>query len=305
MNRGRRGFALVMTLWALTILAVAGTAVVLAGRESFDVARNRYAAARAHWRAEGCANAARAEIDQLLISAPSQAVRTRRWRGLDTLVGSMNGVLRCGVELHAAGSEVDINNAADEVVLRALARIAGVERAQELFDALLDWRDTDDLARPTGAEREWYLANRRHAPRNAPFASIAELGRVRGFEQLGGLDTTFSVESGRISLATARPAVLASVPGLTESAAARIVEYRDAGHSIDELVALTAIVSPTDADSLMTRYADLAHAVVLEPDAWIVTARAIDGAPAIRESVELRLVRKADRAIVVRRRVGS
>src|SRR5437773_12145890 len=50
-----------------------------------------------------------------------------------------------------------------------------------LADALADWIDADDVPRPRGAERDWYLAQTPpRVPRNTPFASVGELALVRG-----------------------------------------------------------------------------------------------------------------------------
>src|SRR5206468_1245391 len=52
-----------------------------------------------------------------------------------------------------------------------------------LADALADWTDADDVPRPRGAERDWYLAQTPPlVPRNAPFASVGELALVRGID---------------------------------------------------------------------------------------------------------------------------
>lgn len=51
-----------------------------------------------------------------------------------------------------------------------------------LADALADWTDADDDARPRGAEHAWY-AERRPAlvPTNRPLVAVGELGTIRGF----------------------------------------------------------------------------------------------------------------------------
>src|SRR6266446_986405 len=52
-----------------------------------------------------------------------------------------------------------------------------------LADALADWTDADDVPRPRGVERDWYLAQTPpRVPRNAPFASVGELALVRGID---------------------------------------------------------------------------------------------------------------------------
>jgi type II secretory pathway component PulK len=50
-----------------------------------------------------------------------------------------------------------------------------------LADAILDWTDADDDARPHGAERRWYAAERpAREPANRPLRSVGELLLVRG-----------------------------------------------------------------------------------------------------------------------------
>lgn len=51
----------------------------------------------------------------------------------------------------------------------------------DVADALADWTDADDGERPHGAERHWYLSQRRPTvPPNAPLRAFGELGAVRG-----------------------------------------------------------------------------------------------------------------------------
>ena len=52
-----------------------------------------------------------------------------------------------------------------------------------LADAVLDWIDLDDVARPHGAERDWYgRLSPARAPANRPFTTIGELLLVRGID---------------------------------------------------------------------------------------------------------------------------
>ncbi len=106
-----------------------------------------------------------------------------------------------------------------------------------LVDAILDWRDVDNIARPLGAERVWYETQRRVAPRNGPFADVRELRRVCGYDDavahVPALDTLLSVEPGRIVPDRAPVAVLASLPGLGPEALGRVAERRSRGMPIN------------------------------------------------------------------------
>src|SRR5215211_3820962 len=115
------------------------------------------------------------------------------------------------------------------MIVNLLGAIGLGDRATAMADALLDWRDEDDVPRAEGAEWEWYESVGRVTPRNAPLAHVAELQRVRGFESIDGLDSLIGVQPGRISLATATVSVLLAVPGITKEIAERIVELQEAG----------------------------------------------------------------------------
>src|SRR5207244_4255056 len=62
-------------------------------------------------------------------------------------------------------------------------RLAEKSLAALQADALARSTDADDVPRPRGAERDWYLAQTPpRVPRNAPFASVGELALVRGID---------------------------------------------------------------------------------------------------------------------------
>jgi general secretion pathway protein K len=302
--RRRRGFALLVVLWVMVSAAALTTIGALIGRDAFHAGRNRVNAERALWRAEDCLARARAAIDELLVSSVNvPGLGSRVWRALDTAVAS-NPIVQapqCAARLDAAGNRVDINGP-DEPITRALTLVAGHARATALADALLDWRDTNTIARPLGAEAPWYLAQRRYAPRDDSLADLRELSRVRGFEQLSALDLILGVEPGRISINTAPPAVLLAIPGFMPETVAKIMEWRLKGWQVTDLLALQSSLTRAPADSLLARYPDIARTTTLEPDAWILTSIGTAGFPVDTARVELRLVRTDRRAVIVRRR---
>jgi len=172
-----------------------------------------------------------------------------------------------------------------------------------MVDALADWRDADDEARPGGgSERDWYLAAGRIPPRNGPLADIRELARVRGFEDIARFDTVLNTEPGRVSLATAPVTVLMALPGFTRETAERVAELHDAGTPLRDLLELPGLLSQTSRSALLARYADLARASTVDPDAWILTTRAAVGFPPSAVVLEWRLVRADRRGVVLRTR---
>lgn len=302
----RAGFALLAVLWIILAAAALGMTIIFAARESVAAARNRENTTRAMWHAHDCLERTRAAIAAALEGAGAQASQSESpWVALDTVVARSTPVaaMPCEVELRPTGTKIDVNTADDQMIRLSLraARIASA-RADSMTEALLDWRDTDDVPRPLGAEREWYAESRRLTPRNGALASHRELALVRGFGVDPALDTLLGVESGRIFFARAPLAVIAGLPGVGEEALARIAERRARGLEAVELLALAAALSPEARASLVARYAELTRLTSPEPDAWIATSSGRDRGSPVTAVIEARLVRAGTRAAVVRRR---
>jgi general secretion pathway protein K len=306
----RRGFVLLAVLWVMVGVTALGLALTLAARRVIAAARNRRAATAAEWVAEDCLERSRAVIaDALGAQTPAADGARRGWRALDDVLrdAPLLTARGCDVRLRGAGWALDVNAADAEQLVRFFTAL-GVPtwRADSLVDAVLDWRDPDEVSRPAGAERAWYAGQGRRAPRDGPFANVRELARVRGLEvwsgALAGLDTLVGVEPGRIDLNRAPLAVLASLPGLGAEALARLAEHRVRGAPVADVLALSAELSPSARAALVARYADLVRLTTTEPDAWIVTSRARAGQPSITAAIEVRFVRAGTRAAIVRRR---
>jgi general secretion pathway protein K len=305
-NTQRRGFALLAVLWIMVAAASLGLTVTFAAREAVATARNRTSAIRAMWRAHDCVERVRVAVASALEEVDRPGPRAvSPWLFLDSTVAQSRHLasMPCRIELRAAGSALDVNASDGETVGRLL-RAAGIAaaRADSMTDALLDWRDPDDSPRPLGAERAWYVAARRLAPRNGPLASGRELTLIRGFDWAFQESPFLSVESGRLVLPRAPLAVIAALPGIGEEAMARIAERRLHEPWPRDLVALGAEVSPGARAALLAHYAELSRLTTAEPDAWIVTSRVRDGSSAVIAAIEVRLVRAGTRAAIVRRR---
>jgi general secretion pathway protein K len=303
---GREGFALLAALWILVGVTALVLAVALAGREATNAARNRVALARARWHAADCLERARAALGETVSHAqPGLSSVAEGWGAGDHVVAASPLLAEgCAVSVRAAGARVDVNTAGPEMLVR-LFRAAGVSAfsADSLADAVVDWRDDDDLPRPLGAERTWYGSRGLFPPRNAPLADVRELARVRGWD--GALDTLVDVDSARIAINQAPPAVLASLPGFGPEAVSRVMEIRARGDRVGDLAAFAGLLSPGARQAFEQSYASLAPRVALEPDAWIVTSRATEGSPAVASVIEMKLVRAGSRVAVIARRTWT
>jgi general secretion pathway protein K len=302
-----RGFALLAVLWILVGVAAIGLVVSLAGRDAVGAAQNRADLAKARWLAAGCAERARAAINDALIEGRGAAPGPGSpWARLDSSVAAAPVVQGCTVTLRAAGSALDVNRA-DEETLRAFLAAVGQapDAADSLADALQDWRDGDGETRPLGAEAAWYRAGNRPAPRDGPLADVRELRRVRGWEARGGLDALLSVDSARVDLNHAPLAVLAALPGMGAEALAAVEERRRMGERLSSLAAIESRLSPAARQTLDARLPELSAYTVAEPDWWMLESRFAVGRPSVTAVVELRLVRAVERAAIVRRRTWT
>jgi general secretion pathway protein K len=300
----RSGFAMITVLWVMTVASFMAAAAALAGRNAVNATRNRTQLERAFWLAQGCAARVQSAIDDTLRAAETFEDAAQTWRVLDRAVLPIarTNPADCTVTLEAAGTRVDVNAASDEMIGALLRTLGYGQDAGSLVDALADWRDTDDVQRPSGAEREWYVAAGREVPRNGPLADIHELARVRGFEDIARFDSVLSAEPGRVSLATASVPVLLAVPGFTSETAERIVELRDAGSPVPDVLSLLDDLSPSSADAIMSRYSDIVRVTTPDPDAWILTVRGSSGYPPSTVVLDRRLVRTGKRCVVARTR---
>jgi len=297
------GFALLTVLWVLVGLAALGAAVSVAGGRALHAARNRVNLTRAAWLAEGCGASVRAVIGRGFTAARDQEGRgISHWAGLDRHVALSPLIVGANLDyaLVPAGRAVNVNSATPSQLRRLFGAMRlGALIADSLADAVVDWRDSDEIEGRFGAEGRWYEQRGRLTPRNGPFANVREIGRVRGLEHLdlvGFLD----VEPARISLQHASRPVLYSLPGFTREVVELVAARQQRGREVGSLQEIGAAVSSASRDSIMANFVPLSQAVTTEPDAWVLTCRASSGSPPVTATVELRLALAGSRVAVVR-----
>ncbi len=202
------GFALLVVLWSLALLALIGTHVTATGRSEAQLAANLRGAAAAEAAADG---ALHRTVFHLLDPSP------RRWLpdGIPREIALPGG----GVAVVRAESEAGKSNPnlAPAGLLQALLLGAGADprAAASLGAAILDWRTAGQRPRPNGAKEPQYrAAGRDYAPPGRPFESLDELGLVLGMtpELLARLTPFLSVyQTGDPDLRIAHPAVAQAV----------------------------------------------------------------------------------------------
>lgn len=229
------GIALVLVLWVLSLLTIMGGSFALSmRRESAIVAGDKDNAIAMNIAESGLAIAELMLLDDNPI---------RRWHTdgsiyeidyPNTVNDSRNteGGWKIRIRLISESGKVDIN-AADEQALQNLLRNAPVTQQDQnsLVDAILDWRDSDDMIHLNGAEKNEYAkAGFNYQPSNKPFKSIEELQWVMGMNDdvYQWLEPLITVHSGaaQIDLQKALPEVLESVANLDSDLVTNYVTSR-------------------------------------------------------------------------------
>jgi general secretion pathway protein K len=167
-GRQTRGFALLIVLWTMGLLALLVAQFTSAGRTEVRVAMNLQANAVA----QAAADAALYEaILRLLQGAwlPDGRPHIVQWGNTAVTVRVKNQAWKVNPNLATAP------------VLRALLVQLGLDSAKSaaLAQAIVDWRTP--LSQPSGAKLAPYrAANLPYGPANRPFDSVDELGLVLG-----------------------------------------------------------------------------------------------------------------------------
>lgn len=223
---GQRGVALLLVLWVIVLLSITAGSVVLGARTENLQARHLFETTRARYLAEAGLNWA---VMELRNADP----QTRWVPDGRTYEVEIEGS-RVEISVVDETGKIDIN-VADEHILGGLFDSIGLDEQQrnQLVDAILDWRDPDDLVRLHGAEADDYeAAGYPYGPRNANFESVAEVQQVMGmdYEIFRQIEPALTIYSGRgsVNAAFAPFEVLRALPGMDEQLAREIIELREA-----------------------------------------------------------------------------
>ncbi|TRW90254.1 general secretion pathway protein GspK [Candidatus Methylobacter oryzae] len=219
------GFALVLVLWVLSLMTImAGSFALSMRREAGIVAGSSQNAQALAIAESGLA------IAELMTMHPDQL---QRWRTDGSIYQIDYQDAKVRIRLLSEAGKVDLNRA-DPTVLQQLMSHAPADAEQQtkLANAIVDWRDEDDLVQIDGAEKtEYKQAGLSYQPRNKPFQSIEELQLVLGmneqvFKWLENLVTVNS-EQPKVDAAQAAKEVLYVLPGMDTG---MIEEYIAARH---------------------------------------------------------------------------
>jgi general secretion pathway protein K len=281
----RRGFALLKVLWLIVALTTVAWAAVAVARRGADATRNRIRLTEAAWARNAC--------EEILLARAAA-----RGRAVPVDSVALGGTAWCRAWIEEADTRVDLNLASPET-LRALMG------SDSLADALLDWRDADDVSRASGAEQGWYRARGRREPRNGPLADLKELRLVRGFDsalvqRLASVLTTRG--TGHVDLSAAPAEVLRTLPGLDGAGVEVILRRRD-GQGLRTTDELLPLLSAPGRAGLLGRYQEFTAQAVYSPTRVVIRVEGRAGSPPLVSSARLLAVPAPDRLAILRREV--
>lgn len=229
LNRREYGIALVIVLWMVVMFTVMAGSFAFAMRQETVLTGNQRSLAQAEALAD--AGVYRA-VYELAMRAPDN----QGWQanGVPHQFELGGGSVRV-VALDESG-KIDLNMAPD-VLIGGLLTVEGIgdEEKSRILDAILDWRDPDNIKRAYGAEEDDYrAAGRDYVPRNGPFTSVRELNLVLGvtpaiYRRLAPYLTVYSGLG--INPLLASRDVLLSIPGLTPSGVETYLAQRSAAQA--------------------------------------------------------------------------
>ena len=229
-TRDERGFILAVVLWIAGLLAVLAATFSLSVRSHVRVAANIGQSAAAEALAD--AGVALAVMD--LVRFGSDPGGTPRFApGKGATACAMRGGGSLSIAVSDESARIDLNSAGTPILQALLAGLGEPpERALALAEAVLDFRDEDDIRRPNGAERaEYQAAGLAWGPKNAGFEALEELEQVFGMRPalIEKMRPYIGIRSGLagVDLILASPALIALLRKGVEASGALFGNFSD------------------------------------------------------------------------------
>ncbi|MEO8809538.1 MAG: type II secretion system protein GspK [Rhodanobacter sp.] len=220
----QRGVALLLVLWACTLLAILlGGYAAMARTEGLQ-ARYQFAQTQAHYAAE-------AGLMRALYGLQDPRPK-ERWSGDGRPYTITFDQATVVVRTTDESGKVDLNSDTPEV-LRGLFHVAGMplEQARQLSDRVVEWRGIPTMANEGDNQRAAYAAaGRDYGPRHGPFAAIEEAQMVLGMTPAlyRRIEPVLTIWAGNSSPNpnSAPPLALQAIPGITPEQLASILATR-------------------------------------------------------------------------------
>ena len=188
-----KGFALVSTLWVISLLSVIALGISSNAKRDAQIAQNYLAAAQA---------------EQLLSAGIQTAIFDLLTQPRSRNTGLFSKTYRTNagqikIDVRDEAGKVDLNTASWALLEKLISSaVKSPEETSSIIDAIFDWRDADSTKRPYGAEISSYSSlDKSGSIKNDKFEYIDELAHVAGispiiFRELKPSITTISKKRG-------------------------------------------------------------------------------------------------------------
>lgn len=167
-----RGFALLIVLWALVLLALIVTELGTSGRVEAKIARNLMANAEAEAAADGA-------VHQAIFSLSNGG--DQNWPTDGSVRRLSIGSIPVDVRIDDEAGKINPNIAASDL-LRALLTVLGADplAAQTVAQSIVEWRGGLPPDQQTAIAARYQAAGLKYQPAFAPFESVEDVGLVLG-----------------------------------------------------------------------------------------------------------------------------
>ncbi|PKN37558.1 MAG: hypothetical protein CVU62_07435 [Deltaproteobacteria bacterium HGW-Deltaproteobacteria-2] len=155
-----------------------------------------------------------------------------------------NGYYKISIDDESGKININIMTDSSGIILNNLLVNMGVEKktADTIVDSILDWKDTDNLTRLSGAEDDYYMSlSDSYKAKNANFDNLEELLLVKGVtaeilygnEEKPGLINFITLYSStdKININTASTEVLKAIPFISDNDVQQIINFRKADNT--------------------------------------------------------------------------
>jgi general secretion pathway protein K len=224
---GESGFALLLVIWGLGLIALVALTVITSGRHRILASANLIENAKAEVLAEAGVNLLRLELHAAFASGSLNALRFAT-NGEPLFCAMPQGAL-AALAVEDEGGKADLNTASPQLI-SALLRGFGArpEEADGIAAAIAEFRRSATNTMLDEVAYRAYAADRRpYGPKKGPFETVAELDQVIGMrpELLRAVLPYVTVHSRRpgVDPRVAAPALLAALAGLNPARVAQLV----------------------------------------------------------------------------------
>ncbi len=221
----QQGVALVLVMWVAVLMTVIVGSFALTARTETLQARHLFDTTRAR-------QAAEAGLHRAVFELRNQDPETRWFADGRTYPTRFENA-DLEISIRDESGKIDINQADREMLVALFSSLdLDLQEVEELVDAVIDWRDPDDLVSVHGAEDDDYeAAGFPYGAKDADFDIAAEIQQVMGmdwalYQQLEPAITVHG-RGGAPNYAFAPLEVLRTIEGFDDETAQQFIDERE------------------------------------------------------------------------------